>query len=57
LDQVVIVAGAPSTDDDVVVVVANDAKEGRAIVVDGIPVSMPSNAFLLVVDTGQNKLK
>ena len=37
-----IVAGAPSVDDDdVVVVVAGadgDAKEGRAIVVDGIPV-------------------
>ena len=34
-----IVAGAPVDDDDVVVVVANDAKEGRAIVVDGIPVN------------------
>jgi hypothetical protein len=34
----VIVAGAPSNDDDLVVVVASDGKEGRAIVIDGIPV-------------------
>ena len=34
-----IVAGAPVDDDDVVVIVADDAKQGRAIVVDGIPVN------------------
>ena len=36
--KVVIVAGAPSVDDDIEVVNADDGKEGRAIVIDGIPV-------------------